>query len=297
MDDLDHVPASKRKELEIRWKTSNAEKSKKMTDIVLRDWSLLYSHILESVKDVHIILYQKMKDECPLEKDGHPGSFDGPLAFRFLMADIQRYVSGDVKRQDKHIYEDAFQMQTTRKLPDHCLTTDYTKPAHTFITTILPNMARPPTGNDPGDHLIDMLPANLKILGKGLRKEMIAEGTFTDLMKVASECAELVGDEAKGVKAPPALLSSLGAKVLERIAGYETIVTEDLSRIAGMAIHTTRHYGDSTSGIDYTFEDGALVAGTIPGAAMLQEATMAGVGGKDFANRTWCKGCPHPKGG
>ena len=108
MKDLDEVPASKRKELEIRWKTSNAEKSKKMTDIVLREWSALYSHILESVKDVHIILYQKMKDECPLEKDGHPGSFDGPLAFRFLMADIQRYVSGDVKRQDKHIYEDAF---------------------------------------------------------------------------------------------------------------------------------------------------------------------------------------------
>jgi len=173
----------------------NEENAAKRLQLTVRERTMIYGKVLAWCDDA-IELRRRMMTLCKnhLTADG----FDGPRAYKMLM----EHLDGNVEDRSKHdskMYTLAFEMQQKSELPNGCSATQFTEKAYAWIVHILPNL--PTEFKDkfaPTEHIISMLPAELRSDGRDLERDLKKTGEWETtriedgLMHVMRRCKKLV---------------------------------------------------------------------------------------------------------
>ena len=204
--DLGMVPAfpighpyyDKRMELRMKLQRENAVFALKRFDLLMSDWTKIYLAVMECCEFSHPTLHEEIYEHCRLDARGVPGGYDGPMAWSFVVLSLTVTVRS---KADKNYYDLCLKVQTDHRFPDHGLAINFLKKAQAFIVNINPNLSRPFTPADAGEHIIEMMPKCLAGDGRRLLDKLTADGTITDLTLVAKACEAVVFEDQSGTKA------------------------------------------------------------------------------------------------
>ena len=109
-------------------------------------------------------------------------SFDGPRAYQMVINHLTTDISESRSKPDEDFYEAAYQAQRKSTLQDGCAAAAYSKKAYAWVVHILPHL--PTIFKDKfttAQHLIDMMPNDLRSDGRDLERELRLEIGRLDL--------------------------------------------------------------------------------------------------------------------
>ena len=256
----------------------NEVNAAKRLQLTVRERTIIYGKVLAWCDDA-IELRRRMMTLCKnhLTADG----FDGPRAYKMLM----EHLDGNVEDRSKHdskMYTLAFEMQQKSELPNGCSATQFTDKAYAWIVHILPNL--PTEFKDkfaPTEHIISMLPAELRSDGRDLERDLRKTGEWETarledgLMHVMRRCKKLV-EKVQKVDAPskPVFVSAIPP------------VEHDLAQLAAVA---------GMPGLDQVV---TMVGAPAGGTTNLDPSYVPP--GFSFAGaasgQKFCANCPHKEG-